>query len=129
MLGDLTQFNPTENQERVINAYEASDCMCNVSELCKAGGISRPTFYAWLDDPDFRAYWEDRREKRAVLAVGVADRGMRASAAGKNKDVNVAACKLILERFDKNYAPRAKQEIELTGNDALLDAQIGRAHV
>ena len=122
MPDDSTKITPNAKQQAFINAYASDDCSGCVSEACRISGCHRTTVYYWLDDPDFRAYWEEQREHDGYLMLKSVDEAIGRAAKGKARDVNTAAAKLLYERFDRKYAPRAKQEIELTGNDALLDA-------
>jgi len=61
----------TEQQKQFINFLTAK--MFNVSKACKAFGISRKTYYQWLDrDPEFaEMVWEAREAEKDIFEDNV----------------------------------------------------------
>jgi hypothetical protein len=112
-----TEFKPTANQLKVLTAFADNGYDISIQDACREAGVHRSRMYRWLDDPGFREYWQEHREKAGLLALKDVDRACMNSATGENKDANTSAIKLMYERFDKGYAPRSKQEV--TGKHSI----------
>lgn len=74
-----TKFEPTENQNKwAMKALEMRTS--SPTEIADALGMDRGTYYRWLDDPSFRAWWNDLWEKYYEHAKHrLLDIGMRKS--------------------------------------------------
>lgn len=55
-----------ERKELFLKIFEKK--ACNVSSTCKAMGITRQTYYRWLEDEDFKTEVENVRESIIDMA-------------------------------------------------------------
>jgi hypothetical protein len=91
--------------KRALAVWRADGYRKPTTELCAAAGVARRTWYNWFDSPDFRAWWENERDKymaREITRVY----GHLLDQALHDAPGNVRAAKLLLERFDRQYRPQ-----------------------
>ncbi|HDZ20078.1 hypothetical protein LCGC14_0204560 [marine sediment metagenome] len=126
-----TDFEPSEDQKKLLEVVQDSGYGMSVTAACATAGVARRTYYNWFDAPDFVAWWKDRYERHLAMQLPRIYHAMMESALGHNKDANPQAIKLTLERFDKGYTPRSKQQIqgavEVTFEERLRKLQIAAA--
>jgi hypothetical protein len=54
-----TDWKPTGKQRAMLEAGAEAGLNRSIKAVCESAGVSRPTFYRWLDhDPDFKTAWE-----------------------------------------------------------------------
>lgn len=103
-------WEPTDSQKAVLESAQKRGYSGTVLEWCEEAGIVARTYYGYYDTPAFCVWW--RREWEAyfarVLPVVMAD--LVSMARGSNKGKPEAA-KILLERFDRGYAPRRREEV------------------
>ena len=113
MSNECAQFEPNELQLSLLKVFEDADYDITDKAACEQAGISRRVIYKWFAKPEFREWWTEKRNHRGFMRLHQVDRYLGQSASGKNRDVSVAACKLLLERFDADYSPQARQSVTL----------------
>ncbi len=106
-------FTPSENQLKVLTAIQDTDYSATTLDVCKRAGITPQAYYKWFRNEAFREWWQgelDRffafRRGRVVAAVYEAAISEKPQPRGSTTDR-----RLFLERYDKGYMPRSKQEM------------------
>jgi len=78
-------------------------------------------YYRWMDDQGFRDWWKGHADRYMVLGLVDVIANLREGAtkkfAGGKERPDAALVKLYLERFDRDYLPKSRQE--LTGKDGV----------
>jgi hypothetical protein len=115
-----TRFNPTSEMQAALKAFQDADYGCTVEEGMTAAGMSRRTFYDWHEMQEgFSVWWNDRAEahfaKRLPKIMKNLTRASEGEYSRADKKADAALIRLFLERFDKGFVPRSRQEI--TGKD------------
>ena len=110
----LTQFTPTPNMRLAVRYLKGCDYDSKVSVMCESIGIARRSYYDWWEKPGFGEWWDAQsvahftRRLPAVRAAALAA-ALEVTGRGDKKH-DVAAIKLVMERFDEGYAPRSRQD-------------------
>jgi hypothetical protein len=120
--GESTEFAPNENQFRALTAFQDCDYGCSVTQGMSAAGLHRTTWYAWTRRANFCRWWRDQAERWAAIHLPQVYGAMIARATGQSEAGSTAAGRLFLQRFDKHFAPRRRQDIRqrpTDGPDAL----------
>jgi hypothetical protein len=111
----LTAWSPTEKQRAALAYAQEHGYDHTVSALCQAIDVARQTYYGWWDTAEFAEWWLEQAERWFKLRLPAVYEAMHRRAAGgwdgKGKPPNMAAARLLLERFDKGFAPRSRQEL------------------
>ncbi len=110
-----TDWAPTPTQSRVLTHFQGLDYECTVVDGCAACDVGRRTFYDWFGKPEFAQWWNEQGERWAALQMGRVHGAMVRSATGTDVGGTPADRKMFLERFDKGYAPRQRQELSTDG--------------
>ena len=93
----------------MLSAFQATDYLCTVVEACgKAGMVSR-TYRYWFDDPGFAQWWHEQAEEHFGRLLPKAW-GLVWGAANGDRGGSAADRKLLIERFDKGFAPKHRSE-------------------
>lgn len=125
MAENLTEFEPSENQRRVLAAFQGKGYLCTVEDGCKLGGVTRQPWYEWFDNPGFAAWWQMKAETwfaRQLPRVQAALVSAATSAQDhKAAKYNPKAIELFLQRFDKGFIPASKQISEVQVDVTSLD--------
>ncbi len=113
MLRNLTEFQPNENQKRVLEAFQEGDFTISVVDVCQAAGISRSAYYLWFQDAGFRRWWNNEADRWAALQRPRIIGAMVAAATGPCPASRGSAFdrKLFLERYDEGYSPKSRQQV------------------
>jgi AcrR family transcriptional regulator len=114
MSDSLTQFEPSKNQLAAVKAWQERDYAASVLEVCQEIGISRQAYYQWFDNEAFCDWWQGQADRWFALQR---PRILAAIAAGATEDKpkgNPKDRELFLQRFDKGFMPKSKQEISAT---------------
>lgn len=104
--------NLKTKQRRVAEALVDPDDTRNVTELCKAFGISRTTFYNWQQDSQFIGYIDCLVENYTTSIIPKAWKEI----GKKVEQGNMEAIRMLLEVKGKY-----KQEISVDGKFKLED--------
>ena len=113
-VSDPHEFCASEKQLAYLTACQDVDYAISVTDACAAAGVGRRSYYDWLDNSDFNRWWLLRLERHfmdrlpAIYSTlfEIAQKGVRVgTSAGQ-----VAAAKLLLERFDKLYRPKVAHD-------------------
>lgn len=116
----LTDFEPSENQRQFLKAMQASDYALPIGEACKAAGLaSRQSFYDWSKDGRFIAWWAEQAERWFGMQLPRVQAAMLRAASGAELSGSPDR-KLFLERYDRKYTPRTKQDVELKGQVPII---------
>ena len=117
----MTDWQPNEHQQHALSLSQDADYALSVTDLCKEVGVSRQAYSLWFNTPGFVKWWGEAFERHMMLALprmygAVMERasGLVAPKSGSPQDA-----KLLMERFDKGYAPRSRQEVTGEGGEAL----------
>jgi len=113
----LTKFEPTETQRNLLEVFKAEDYDVTVTDACKSVGISRETYYNWMEIGAFREWWMDRAEHHfTLLKTSIFSATHKAATSEKSQPRGSSADrKLFLERFDKDYMPKSRKDINHAG--------------
>ena len=110
-MADATQWEPTENQKAALAYAQDHDYMFSVSTLCQEIGIARPSYYDWFQHVPFADWWLGNWSKHFALHLPTIYATMMNKASGATQKGDVAAAKLMAERFDKGYVPHTRQDV------------------
>ena len=112
----LANWQPCENQIAALKLVQESDYELSVTALCKAVGIARMTWYDYWETAAFVEWWTHAFEKHFAGRLPQVYAALHQSAKGARPAVNTQAAKLLMERFDKGYAPRTRSDVQVDGN-------------
>jgi len=113
MSDNFTKFNPSEKQRSLLNAFKDADYVVTVTKACEVVGLARRTYYDWIDNPDFAEWWENQAKRYIALKLPQVWGNLAQAATGKfanGERPNVYAIKTFLERFDRDYKLKKKEE-------------------
>lgn len=110
-----TDFQPSEAQQRVLDHFQAEKYECTVVDACAKCEVPRRTFYNWFDKPEFVRWWDQQAERWAAMQKGRVYGALARSAGGEDVGGTPADRKTYLERFDKGYAPKRREELSSDG--------------
>jgi len=106
-----TKWKPTKNMRAALTyAQEHGYAYCKI-KLCAEIGIDRSTYYGWFHNADFDRWWRNKwvgyfeLRLSAIYGTALARAEGISGAKGSTRDA-----KLLIERFDKGYAPKTRQE-------------------
>ena len=114
-----TDFEPSDNQEAMLEACQDADYVDSVKVACGKAGIEPSTFYRWFADLDFTKWWQAHAAAffgRKLPQVQAAVYAAATERCGKgDAKFDPRAQKLFFERFDKQYTPTQRQEVAVSG--------------
>jgi len=117
---DLTDFQPSENQKSILEAFHEGKYVVSVSDACKAVGISRNAYYLWFQDEGFCQWWNKESDRWAAMQrcriVGAIVGAATSGDASRDTKGSTADRKLFLERYDAGYMPKSRKELEHHGS-------------
>lgn len=120
-------FEPTERQQRTLAAFQEGGYADTVLEACRAAGVDAGNYYRWFDKPGFAAWWQAEAEAWFGRQLPRVQAAMLRAAGGEEMPGSPDR-KLFLERYDRKYAPRSKQELDLGDRaGAVLEALLAKA--
>lgn len=126
-----TDFEPSEGQKKLLEVVQDSGYGMRVTVACATAGVARRTYYNWFDHADFVTWWTQQRERHFAMQMPRVHQAIIDAAIGVSNDANPRMAKLAMERFDKGYTPRSKQQIqgavEVTFEERLRKLQIAAA--
>ena len=115
-----TGFQPSPAQLAALKTWQDKDYDCTVAEGMLGAERARETWYAWMGLPEFASWWEAEARKHFMRLMPRIYAAMCKAATGKGGlDLSRGAAdrKTLLERFDKGFVPRSRQDI--TGDVGL----------
>ena len=120
------KWKPTRNQVKFLSAFMTlapTERPTNVLLAMKVG-ISQQALYKWFRKVEFMAWFDRQIEKHLNADLARVWASMRGQAIGGD----CTAAKLFVERFDGDYKPTSKQELDIatiprlhTGNGQRLN--------
>ena len=114
MKNDMTNWTPTENQLKALKHAQEQRYDYSVTALCQAIGIARQSYYGWFETPEFSEWWINALERHFGQRLGKWYQGLEQIGTGAS-DGKASAYKILLERFDKAYLPKTKQQVQHSG--------------
>ena len=111
-MADPTKWTPTENQEAALKRAEACEWKFKIVNLCADIGVDRSSYYQWFKTPGFVAWWNEAVERWFALRMPAMYGDILESVRMESSRRNMSAAKLLMERFDKGYAPRSRQDVK-----------------
>jgi len=105
------KYAPNQNQKAALDHAWSVDYIYTVTSLCKAVGVSRAAYYEWFHNVQFAHWWMENWTVHFALNLPRVYAIMMLKASGDSVAGDVAAAKLIAERFDKGYIPHSRQDI------------------
>ncbi len=114
----LTDFKPSGTQQSLLGAFRNQDYDISVTDACKAAGITRETYYAWMRIEGFRDWWISEAERHFTLQKTQVFASIFGAATGKvtgKPQGSPQDRKLYLERFDKDYMPKSRKDVNVGG--------------
>ena len=115
MIATLKKWEPNENQTRALTLMLESGCSLSLHEISKAISISPTAVYQWFDTPAFSMWWEAAIEGYFHKRLSRRYAKLDEAAEGFPGKADIGAIRLFLQRFDRQYAPRSRQEQQRTG--------------
>ena len=133
--GGATDFTPSKKQLSLLMAAQKASYGGGVRAWCRTAEIHHGSYYRWIEDPNFRRWWMAEAEKFFCLRLpriyGALFDAATRPRKRKDAQIDVAAAKLVLERYDKGFVPRTRQDhvvaagvLDLTD---LTEAELSRA--
>ncbi len=83
----------------------------SVTDLAKAIGMARSSYYKWFERREFRQWWRHEWERYFVLRMARLWGRIFAAACGDKNNASATHARLIIERFDGG-APAGTGEAE-----------------
>jgi len=118
----LTGYQPSDSQRAAATAFQAVNYNCTIEGGMSGAGLVRQTWYDWMDSPEFAAWWEAQAHKHFMRLLPRVYGAMHTAAVGegdKNLRGGASDRKTILERWDKGFVPRSRQEVDQQGTITL----------
>ena len=104
------EFEPTENQEKVLRLFQDHDYSITVTGACEQAGISRAAYYQWFNRPEFCEWWEQAAERHFAMRLPAVYAAVYDAATKGAQGKDMAAAKLFIQRFDAKFLPKTQQE-------------------
>jgi len=109
------KFTPSEKQRKVLLLGYETNFSFTSAHLLRIG-VSVEEWYGWFESYEFRGWWSRQAggyfsSKLPVVWGTMLDCITLPEHAGRASRI-AAVCKVYLQRFDKNFAPRAKVDVE-----------------
>jgi len=57
----ITRWQPTELQRKLVSVFQQNDYDIDVKGACHRAGVARQRLYVWRKNPEFRAWWDNRK--------------------------------------------------------------------
>ena len=108
-------WTPSQNQLKALDYAREREYIANVTKMAEYVGISRQAIYQWNECESFVIWWARKRNEFFGSRLDHIHGMMYARATGRTKKGSFPDAKLFLERFDRQYTPRMRQEV--TGAD------------
>ena len=133
--GGARDFTPSEKQRSLLMAAQDASYGGCVRAWCRAAEIHHGSYYRWIEDPNFCKWWRAEAEKFFCLRLprihaALFDAATRPRTR-KEAQIDVAAAKLVLERYDKGFVPRSRQDHVVTPGvldlSEMSDDELARA--
>ncbi len=114
---DGGRWHPTDKQMAALEYCQERNYGHSVTDLAKNIDIHRGSYYEWFKNPAFAGWWTDQMEMHFALRLPKVYAALFESAeGGKDAPRSVtAACKIVLDRFDKKFMPQARHDVSITG--------------
>lgn len=109
-----TQFEPNDNQQHFLRVCQDNAYSKGIAACCRDAEIHRDTYYKWTLDLGFVAWWREQADRWFARQLPKVQGAILRSAAGQNLPGSRDR-KLFLERYDKQYTPRHRQELQVSG--------------
>ena len=119
MQKDSTDFTPSATQKALLSVMQECDYGRSITEACAEAKVGRRTFYGWTDNPQFCRWWVEQAERHFSRELPRIYAALVRSATEKDAPGNVAASRLLLERFDKSFVPRSRKDLSVDAPFAL----------
>jgi hypothetical protein len=110
MKQNVTYHGLKAKQIRLLETALEAGFHRNITAICSDAGVSRVTFYRWMDDPQFRDAWEGLWKRMAARHLPSAVSAIVAKA----QKGDVSASRLLAE-----MAGVLKQQVEQTGTQRI----------
>lgn len=130
----VTGWQPSESQSALASHMMAHDYDVTIDSACNAVGISRQTYYRWMENEDYAEWWNTKRRRHFAARLSIVHAKVYKAAVteykgGKDPDPkpDAALMKLALEVFDDNYQPgsRVKHSGEVAHKvDATVEVKL-----
>ena len=114
-----TNWSPSEKMQAALKYAQSVGYEYTVTMLCREADVHPTTWYEYYDNPRFVQWWGDAFERYFAMQVPRLNAAAVGMAMGTKTTGNVTALKLMIERHDKGYMPRSKQEITGAGGAPL----------
>ena len=116
-----TNWQATDNMKLVLKHMQDNGYDSSIVDACGVCKINRKSYYDWFDNPNFVKWWQEQADRHFELQLPAIQAALARQAKDPKKArVDTTAAKLLLERFDKGYAPRSRQDTKL---DATLSVE------
>lgn len=76
---DDKPWKPTTVMKKIAARLEKCSGLDSVSEFCRKAEVSRPSYYRVIDDPQFIAWIDKRRDKQALQRRAMMDKAVFAT--------------------------------------------------
>ena len=114
-----TKWTPTDRMLELLRTAQDAKYEISVSTLCGETELNRRTYYEYFDNPNFVEWWQAQADRYFALQVSRLSAVSMSRALGKTERGSTADTRLMLERHDKGFAPRSRQEVTGAGGEPL----------
>ena len=109
-------FSPTEIQEAFVSKMRANGYNISYDTAAIGIGTTEATIYNWFKKPAFAEWFQGEAARHFAMKMprvwaALYDSAISATGPTDSK-YNPAAQKLALDRFDKDFVPKSKTEID-----------------
>lgn len=104
-------FEPTAAMLQVVDAFLNAEEPISRRQAVEATGHHPTLLYQWLKKPGFKQWWTQAVDKK-IETLHLAD-VKKALLYSAIKRYDTAAAKILLERYDQQYKPITKQELDV----------------
>ena len=115
MSDNSTKWKPNDNHKNALSVIQRDNYDYKVIEMCGEVGIDPSCYYLWFKKPAFVEWWLAEEQRFWAIRLPHVRANLYRGATGEytkgTPKPDGPLIKLYLERFDKDYTPRTKQEI------------------
>lgn len=111
------EWHPTEYQVKALEYVLLKECHFTIKAMAKAIGMEPNNWTYWRKIPGFVAWWRQNLDEymHDQLPVIMATLLKIAKGGKVATRMQVAAAKLIMERYDRAYIPRSRADVNVKG--------------
>lgn len=107
----IGDFEPTAAMLQAVDAFLNAEEPISCRQAVEATGHHPTLLYQWLKKPGFKQWWTQAVDRK-IETLHLAD-VKKALLHSATKRYDTPAAKLLFERYDRQYKPTTKQELDV----------------